>query len=248
MISKTMRVALTVAWLAVAVALLAVPVAAYGQHWGIFPQIPAMFVSFRVALGAAALGVLLGVVALWLARFHGWRSRPFLTAAVSSLVSLSVLVLLVERAQQARAQPPGIHDITTDTDSPPAFEALLAERKASARNPADYNPAVAPLQRRTYPDIQPILIDRPLEAAFDQALAAARAMGWAIAAADKLSGRIEATATTTWFEFKDDVVIRVTEAAPGKSRVDVRSLSRIGGGDQGQNAARVRAYSARLRG
>jgi uncharacterized protein (DUF1499 family) len=65
-------------------------------------------------------------------------------------------------------------------------------------------------------------------------------------AADSAAGRIEATATTPWFGFKDDVVIRV-EPAEGGSRVDVRSVSRVGGSDVGANAARIRAYLDKVR-
>ena len=66
-------------------------------------------------------------------------------------------------------------------------------------------------------------------------------MGWDLVEANATAGRIEATDTTFWFGFKDDVVIRVTPA-DGGSRVDVRSLSRVGGGDAGTNAKRIRAY------
>ncbi len=82
--------------------------------------------------------------------------------------------------------------------------------------------------------------------AFGHALDAAKAMGWAIAAADSAAGRIEATATTPWFGFKDDIVILVTPAGEG-SRVDVRSVSRVGKSDVGTNAARIRAFLAKLR-
>jgi len=47
--------------------------------------------------------------------------------------------------------------------------------------------------------------------------------------------------TTFWFSFKDDVLIRL-RPADGGSRVDVRSLSRVGGGDVGTNPKRIRAY------
>ncbi|HEX2482883.1 MAG TPA: DUF1499 domain-containing protein, partial [Methylomirabilota bacterium] len=69
---------------------------------------------------------------------------------------------------------------------------------------------------------------------------------WEIVEAVPAEGRLEATATTTWFGFKDDVVVRV-RAREGGSRVDVRSLSRVGVGDLGANAARVRAFLERLR-
>ena len=54
--------------------------------------------------------------------------------------------------------------------------------------------------------------------------------------ADKSSGRIEATETTRWFGFTDDVVIRLTPWGAG-TRVDVRSAARAGAGDLGRNAA-----------
>ena len=66
-------------------------------------------------------------------------------------------------------------------------------------------------------------------------------MRWDIVAADPAQGRIEATATTLLFGFKDDVAIRITPDGAG-SRVDVRSLSRVGRSDFGTNAKRVRAY------
>ena len=70
-------------------------------------------------------------------------------------------------------------------------------------------------------------------------------MGWALVAADSAQGRLEATATTRWFGFKDDVVVRVRPDGAG-SRVDVRSVSRVGGSDVGTNAARIRGFVARI--
>ena len=70
-------------------------------------------------------------------------------------------------------------------------------------------------------------------------------MGWDIVAVDGKEMRIEATATSLLFGFKDDVVIRIG-AAPEGSRVDMRSLSRVGIGDLGVNAQRIRAYFAKL--
>ncbi len=71
-------------------------------------------------------------------------------------------------------------------------------------------------------------------------------MGWTVVAADAEAGRIEASDRTRWFGFTDDIVVRVTPDGAG-SRIDVRSSSRIGTGDFGTNAARVRAYIAMLR-
>lgn len=81
--------------------------------------------------------------------------------------------------------------------------------------------------------------------AFSRARAAAQDMGWEIASADPAAGRIEAVATTLWFGFKDDVTVRVAPQDAG-SRIEVRSKSRVGRGDAGTNARRVRAYLKRL--
>ena len=157
---------------------------------------------------------------------------------------IGIVVLLVIAAGAfvvKRRSVPRIHDITTDTEDPPRFVALLEARKASW-NGADYGgPAVAAQQKKGYPDVIPLLLPDPPERAFARVEAAARQMGWRIAADVPAEGRLEATATTPLLRFKDDVVVRVAPALNG-SRVDVRSVSRIGIGDMGANAARIRAF------
>jgi uncharacterized protein (DUF1499 family) len=135
---------------------------------------------------------------------------------------------------------PKIHDITTDTANPPAFVAVVPLRK-DARNPVEYKSQTADEQKKGYPDLASLKLDLRFPDAFQRAEHAARAMGWDIVAVVPAEGRIEATATTLLFGFKDDVVIRVRPQDAG-SVVDVRSLSRIGGSDIGTNAKRVRAY------
>ena len=140
---------------------------------------------------------------------------------------------------------PAIHDITTDTTDPPRFVDAVALRK-EAPNPLEYRGAsLAGLQKKHYPDIAPVMLDVPPPEAFTRALAAAHAMGWAIISEVPGDLRIEATDTTLLFGFKDDVVIRVRPAEQG-SRVDVRSVSRIGRSDLGTNARRIRSYLQEL--
>lgn len=140
---------------------------------------------------------------------------------------------------------PYIHDITTDTANPPQFVAVLPLR-ADAANPPEYaGEEVAAQQREAYPDIHPLQLPLAPERTFELALQTALGQGWEIVAAMPQDGRIEATATTFWFGFKDDVVIRVT-ADNGGSRVDVRSKSRVGRSDVGANASRVRAFLGEL--
>lgn len=190
-------------------------------------------------LGIAGAG--LGIVAL-LWRPAGSRLwRPLLAIALGMMATV-VPWIWMERAGRV----PAIHDISTDTERPPAFVAVLPLR-AGAPNPSEYGgPEIAAQQRAAYPDIAPLALDRLPAEAFALALREARESGWEIVAADSAAGRIEATSTTAWFGFKDDVVVRVAQEGNG-SRVDVRSVSRVGLSDVGTNASRIRGYLNRLR-
>jgi uncharacterized protein (DUF1499 family) len=70
-------------------------------------------------------------------------------------------------------------------------------------------------------------------------------MGWEIVAEDANSYRIEATARTPFVAFKDDVVIRI-QAKSAETHLDIRSKSRIGRGDMGVNAKRIREFREQL--
>ncbi|MBI5441916.1 MAG: DUF1499 domain-containing protein [Deltaproteobacteria bacterium] len=173
----------------------------------------------------------------------GLRSAP---AWAGLVLGLLVAWVPLSWFRQTKAVPP-IHDITTDPANPPRFAAVLALRK-DAPNPPEYGgPPVAREQLRAYPDIRSLVLPSSRDAAFRNAGEAARSLGWRIVAEDAAKGTIEATDTTFWFGFKDDVVIRVVAAADGRSIVDVRSVSREGRSDVGTNARRIRAFLAKLR-
>jgi len=204
------------------------------------PAIQTMRWAATIAIGATVVA-LVAVLLLSMARSPapGARGR----AALALLLGLVVAGPPLYMYWQVQHLP-RIHDITTNTDNPPTFEAVLPLRKG-ARNAVDYPATTATEQRKGYPDIAPLMLPLAPPAAFDRAVQAARAMGWDIVATVPEKLRLEATATTLLFGFKDDVVVRVTPQAQG-SVVDVRSLSRVGGSDFGTNAKRVRAYLKRL--
>ena len=187
-------------------------------------------------------GVLFALVALAVPSSRaGWTG----TLAAALIISASVGGMTLAWGLRAKSVPP-IHDISTDTEDPPAFVAILPLR-AGAENSAAYGgPALAAQQKAGYPDLQPLVLPLPPEAALGRARNAAQDMGWEVVATDFAAGRIEATDTTPWFGFKDDIVVRVTPAGAG-SRIDVRSVSRVGRSDIGTNAKRIRAYLERLR-
>jgi len=163
-----------------------------------------------------------------------------IVVAVLSLSMIGVPAYWLYRAKQA----PRIHDISTDTTDPPQFVAILPQR-IGATNPVEYGGAdIAAQQHRAYTDISTLLLPGAPAVVFEQALAAAKGQGWDIVAADPGELRIEATDTTFWFGFKDDIVIRIraSDADASGSRVDIRSLSRVGLSDVGTNAQRIRTF------
>jgi Protein of unknown function (DUF1499) len=115
----------------------------------------------------------------------------------------------------ARSVPP-IDDMTTDTDNPPAFIAVIKLREAEDSNPSTYAGAeTAALQKRGYPDLAPLSLALAPEKAFPLALATAKKMSWTIVAADPTTRRIEASEQSFWMGFTDDIVVHVAEAGSG---------------------------------
>ena len=194
-------------------------------------------------ISSAAAGVAL-IGAIWAAfrRLHWQNVLVGLLVAAIGAVSF----VLPARQQSIAGSVPPIHDITTDTADPPLFVAVIPLR-ADAPNPPEYDPEIAAQQHDAYPDLRAVTLELPPADAFAEALDAAADMGWDLVADDAAAGRIEATDTTFWYGFKDDVVIRVRPDGAG-SRIDIRSKSRVGRSDVGANAQRIRAYTARLLG
>lgn len=191
--------------------------------------------------GAAAIVSLIALIGLWRRRAS---QRQIVLALLGFTIGIAIFAIPVQWMMTARRVPP-IHDITTDTENPPEFVAILKVRQG-APNPAEYGgPEIAAQQKRGYPELGPTVLPIPPDQAFERALAAARSMGWQIVDANREEGRIEATDTTFWFGFKDDVVIRIAPADQG-SRIDVRSVSRVGKSDVGTNARRIESYLEKL--
>jgi len=164
---------------------------------------------------------------------------------VSALLGIVAFYMPYRQAQLAQMVPP-IHDITTDTANPPVFVAIVPLR-VDAPNPVNYEgETVAAQQRSAYPDIRTQMYANTRAEVFDAATALVRELGWELVDSDMPQGRIEATATTRWFGFKDDVVIRLSAGTNGSTLLDMRSKSRVGRSDIGVNARRIRAFVAAL--
>src|SRR5260370_5424318 len=128
----------------------------------------------------------------------------------------------------------GPDDISTDTDNPPAFSAVLPARAAEHAGGVIYDdPQLPQLQKVAYPDLAALKAALPVAKAFNEALHVAKLMpGWTIIASDADTGHIEASQQSRWFRLTDDIVIRVSCDVAG-SRIDMRSTSRQRRSDSG---------------
>lgn len=195
------------------------------------------------ALVMSILGVLLG--------FFIAPKKGLVKSGIIALVAVFGLNKMLSVGKTAETLPL-IHDITTDTQDPPVFtQAILSERaKTKGVNSVDYvgkvdkreKELVSVLQVRDYPDIRTLVLSDAPDVVFGRAKAAAKDQGWKIVSENVGAGLIEATDTTFWYGFKDDVVIRIRGVESGGSVLDIRSVSRVGQSDLGVNAERVRAF------
>jgi uncharacterized protein (DUF1499 family) len=182
------------------------------------------------------------------------QPRKGLTIAILALIIPVIGFLRLGAAQKKVQSLPFIHDITTDTQDVPTFtQAIMSERaEVKGVNTVTYvgkkdkedGTLVSVLQTQTeaYADIRPLVLEGDTAEVFDQAKAAVKQLDWALKSENLESGIIEATDTTFWYGFEDDVVIRIRPSEGGGSVVDIRSVSRVGGSDIGANADRIRKF------
>ncbi|MGD0190601.1 MAG: DUF1499 domain-containing protein [Rhizomicrobium sp.] len=231
-------------------------VAAFGTRLDVFDYWTGVYAIFPFCLYAGGAGLVLGAVwALAALLYNDSTASNYAVAGLlGSLAVMAVPLYTMYLLWIVHAIPP-IHDISTDTEHPPAFVALLKER-AGAPNPPDYDGPIlartydgkerstAQLQKLYYSDLKPLgLLGTTPDGVYQRALRAAAAMGWHIVAdaETKDGGRIEATKTSLFFGFTEDIVIRVTRSGMG-CHLDIRSKSRVGTTDFGINAANIRSY------
>lgn len=218
---------------------LSVILSGYGYQWGWWH----FSVGFQIipwGTGAAILGSIAGAIGFF--RIQERSKNQTITGLVAITIGLAALSNFGYWYMEVQKGYPPIHDITTDTVNPPEFNAIVPLRQ-DAPNPHEYifedGPAEA--QKEFYPDLNTLTVSMNYDQAYDRALATARKMPWQIVGENRREGRIEAYDKLPWFGFVDDVVIRVDTTEMG-SKIDVRSKSRIGRGDLGVNAKRIRSY------
>ena len=211
------------------------------------------FLVLRYAFFAAIAGAVLGVLGLILAlRAH--KARRMVANLVALVVALGFVLYLGSLVRTARSVP-AIHEVATDLEDRPQFTRLRLRddylKKVPDMGRADLK-ALGPearwkkIHREAYGDLRTVRVPVSVEDTIRRAEALARDRGWDIALSDPAAGVLEATDTSLFFRFKDDVAVRARSAPGGGSLVDMRSISRVGGSDVGMNAKRVREFLADL--
>lgn len=198
------------------------------------------FTSLRFGVYVGGAAFILIVLNVLLNRKNIQWSSTLVYAALA-LVAVAMPVSMMSKASTV----PPIHDITTDVTNPPAFVAVAPLREG-APNPITYEGGeVTKQQLEAYPEIKTQLLPQNVETVLSAAEKTIVTLGWE-RAQGSLPNTLEATDTTLWFGFKDDVVIRLTPKN-NNTLVDVRSKSRVGKSDLGKNAQRINAFFDELR-
>ena len=220
------------------------PIGALGSRFGLWAW-GTGFLLLNVGAGLAIV-VAGGAVAAVIIAWRRQRSGDLRLSGIGLVIGLLAVGFIGMQMSAAFSVPP-IHNISTDTEDPPPFIEVVALR-GEASNPLDFDAeTIAPLQAEAYPWVKPLVIEATPDAAFANARTALQDMGLEIVAEHPQQGLIEATATTFWFGFKDDVAVRVRPHAQG-ALVDARSVSRVGLSDLGLNAERIGELLRRLSG
>jgi uncharacterized protein (DUF1499 family) len=192
---------------------------------------------FALAIVLAAILLLAALAMLPWRRFASGRGRLLQIAALALVPVVSGALIMVPASAV-----PVIHDISTDIVDPPVFNAVVPLRGAGS-NPLTRDAQVDAQQQAGYHALAGMESTLDPASALQRAENTARALGWNVIAVDSASGTLEASETTLWFGFTDDVVVRV-RATAGGSLIDLRSVSRVGHGDLGANARRIQRFLA----
>ena len=201
------------------------------------------FAFFQLSGAVALLGIVGGIPGVVVARRRA-LSRDLWATVGGMAIAFAAALFLGMQLLRALTAPP-IHNISTNLEDPPEFIEIVALRGEDANPLALDAQAVGPQQKAFYPWVEPLLLRATPREAFDKALEALRSMQLEIVAAHPERGLIEATATTFWFGFKDDVALRV-QPYPQGAVIDVRSVSRVGLSDVGANANRIKEILRRI--
>ncbi|WIM11010.1 DUF1499 domain-containing protein [Enhydrobacter sp.] len=232
--------------LAFALACLSAPIVAIAgplhHYLGVDRELALNVFRFGFYIAAASIALALATI---LPTRPGDRRRGFVAAVLALVIGVAAAWAPLAWLMHAY-RAPDLTDITTDTENPPKLVVTLQLRRGATNAPAYPGHAAAELQHAIYPDLTPIRLNVPPAEAFRRVERVAAALGWQVVARVPAEGRLEAVATSPWFGFHDDIVVRIRRDGASSSRVDIRSKSRTGTSDLGVNAERIRTFARLL--
>jgi uncharacterized protein (DUF1499 family) len=127
----------------------------------------------------------------------------------------------------------------------PRLFTAAAKQRGEGSNSLEIDSDTLAQQAQAYPELKTLVMKAPYDYVYEKAEKTAKTMGWKIYRQSYNSGVMEAVDTTSIMNFKDDIVIRIRTNEEG-TLVDLRSVSRVGLGDMGANAARINAFLERM--
>ncbi|WP_028035541.1 DUF1499 domain-containing protein [Chelativorans sp. J32] len=208
---------------------------------------------FLWLLGLCFLLAVIGLLVSALAFTQMWRRgvSGITDATLGALLSLGALVPYGVSAYHSFANPP-LSDISTDPTRPPPLQFAAAVRLLPMNAVADPTQQTISLQQKAYPELSGKLYEQPRENVVEQVVALMEDRGWEVVSparpADAVSSQnvvIEAVAYSYLLGFPSDVSVRIEDRGEA-TYVDMRSASRYGRHDLGENATRIQRFLSDL--
>ena len=206
------------------------------------------FLSPDKAFLLYTIAMLLSVVIVLAGLFDAQRNGTSAKTIVL-LLALIPMVNLVYLLVEGRNYPL-INDVSTDLVHPPEFKAALKVSENSDQSfkfPLEFKKDI----EEVYPDLTPLAVtNMSVDDAHVKTVEVINGLSnWELTS-NTIGARetiIEFTITSTVFGFVDDCVIRIQKPGGGAGCVvDMRSRSRMGKGDFGQNAEHIREFMGLL--
>ena len=218
-------------------------VAIAGVRVGFLEPVDAFSILRKTVYAAFMLSIMTAVAFVICRKECSEGSQRFfiLVGVVSFLYSAMWASLYVQKSRL-----PDLYDVSTDLETPPVFINISYLRSA-ADHDLEYDEKWADIQRKAYPEVQPLMLDQGFKQTYIEVLSIVRQRGWDLVAQYPSAGVIEATARTPIFGLRNDVVIRLTRQQSNITRVDMRASSRAGKSDHGFNAHLIAAFMEDLR-
>ena len=207
--------------------------------------------DFIPVLGSVAavaiLALLFAVRALFLFWHYGGKGGGTLLFAI--LLSLLVLTPFGITAYRGIVLP-ALTDVSTDTDDPPELAIAAGQRTDGMNHIEPFTPERRKLQQDNYPAATGRRYEAPIGQVVDVVQDVLANRGWRIVGPTEFPAgateiTIEAQANSLLLGFPSDVAIRLIDEDTS-TYVDMRSTSRYGPHDFGDNADRLTSFLAEL--